>query len=290
MVQANEKRPDASAVVVTGASSGIGKAIALELAQRGFVVFAGVRAAEDEEALRSETVLGPGQLRPVRLDVTDQEQLARVTQTVENEAAQLAGVVSNAGIAVAAPLEFVPLEDLRQQLEVNVVGAVATIQSFMPLIRRSQGRIVMVGAISGLVSSRLLGAYAASKFALEAVSDALRRELSQWGIPVSLVEPGRIATPIWSKSLADANERIARMPPEAVGYYQDLMDEVLDGAREVEVKGTPPSAVARAVYRALTERRPRTRYFVGADAHLVNVLRRVLSDPMLDRLIKATRR
>lgn len=290
MVQANEKRPDASAVVVTGASSGIGKAIALELAQRGFVVFAGVRAAEDEEALRSETVFGPGQLRPVRLDVTDQEQLARVTQTVENEAAQLAGVVSNAGIAVAAPLEFVPLEDLRQQLEVNVVGAVATIQSFMPLIRRSQGRIVMVGAISGLVSSRLLGAYAASKFALEAVSDALRRELSQWGIPVSLVEPGRIATPIWSKSLADANERIARMPPEAVGYYQDLMDEVLDGAREVEVKGTPPSAVARAVYRALTERRPRTRYFVGADAHLVNVLRRVLSDPMLDRLIKATRR
>lgn len=290
MVQANQRRPDASAVVVTGASSGIGKAIALELAQRGFVVFAGVRAAEDEEALRSETVLGPGQLRPVRLDVTDQEQLALVTQTVENEAAQLAGVVSNAGIAVAAPLEFVPLEDLRQQLEVNVVGAVATIQSFMPLIRRSQGRIVMVGAISGLVSSRLLGAYAASKFALEAVSDALRRELSQWGIPVSLVEPGRIATPIWSKSLADANERIARMPPEAVGYYQDLMDEVLDGAREVEVKGTPPSAVARAVYRALTERRPRTRYFVGADAHLVNVLRRVLSDPMLDRLIKATRR
>jgi len=290
VVQANEKRPDASAVVVTGASSGIGKAIALELAQRGFVVFAGVRTAEDEGALQAEAGVGPGQLRPVRLDVTDQEQLATVTRTVEAEAGRLAGVVSNAGIAVAAPLEFVPLEDLRQQLEVNVVGAVATIQSFMPLIRRSQGRIVMVGAISGLVSSRLLGAYAASKFALEAVSDALRRELSAWRIPVSLVEPGRIATPIWSKSLADANERIARMPPEAIGYYQGLMDEVLDGAREVEVKGTPPAAVARAVYRALTERRPRTRYFVGADAHIVNVLRRVLSDPMLDRLIKATRR
>lgn len=290
MVQSDERRPGERAVVVTGASSGIGKAIALELAERGFAVFAGVRTPEDEEALENHAVTGPGRLRPVMLDVTDEAQLCRVTETVEAESEVLAGVVSNAGIAVAAPLEFVPLDDLRQQFEVNVVGAVATIQSFMPQVRRSGGRIVMVGAISGLVSSRLLGAYAASKFALEAVSDALRRELADWRIPVSLVEPGRIATPIWSKSLADANERIARMPPEALRYYQGLMDQVLDGAKEVESTGTPPVAVAKAVYRALTDRRPRTRYFVGADAHTVNVLRRVLSDPLMDWLIRATRR
>lgn len=290
MVQSDERRPGERAVVVTGASSGIGKAIALELAERGFVVFAGVRTPEDEEALESHPMTGPGRVWPVMLDVTDQAQLCRVTETVEAEPYDLAGVVSNAGIAVAAPLEFVPLEDLRQQLEVNVVGAVATIQSFMPQVRRSGGRIVMVGAISGLVSSRLLGAYAASKFALEAISDALRRELADWQIPVSLVEPGRIATPIWSKSLADANDRIARMPPEALRYYQGLMDEVLDGAKEVESTGTPPVAVAKAVHRALTDRRPRTRYFVGTDAHTVNVLRRLLSDPLMDWLIRTTRR
>ncbi len=290
MVRSDLTRPDERAVVVTGASSGIGNAIATELADRGFLVFAGVRTAEDEAALGKHVVSGAGRLRPVRLDVTDHAQLCQVAKAVEAEAGTLAGVVSNAGIAVAAPLEFVPLDDLRQQFEVNVVGAVATIQAFMPQVRRSRARIVMVGAISGLVSSRLLGAYAASKFALEAVSDALRRELAEWRIPVSLIEPGRIATPIWSKSLADANERIARMPPEALHYYQDLIDEVLGGAKEVEKTGTPASAVARAAYRALTDRRPRTRYFVGSDAHIVNVLRRVMSDPMLDRLIKVTRR
>jgi NAD(P)-dependent dehydrogenase (short-subunit alcohol dehydrogenase family) len=275
---------------VTGASSGIGKAIALHLAQRGFLVFAGVRRPEDEAALTSAAGADGALVRPVTLDVTVEEQVCAVAERVGEHGTPLAGVVSNAGIAVAAPMEFVPLEDLRRQFEVNVVGAVATIQALMPQVRASRGRLVMIGSISGLVSSRVLGAYAASKFALEAISDALRRELADWGIPVSVVEPGRIATPIWSKSVGDALERLERMPPEALRYYEGMIDEVREGAKQAEVNGTPAAAVARAVYRALTDRRPRTRYFVGLDAHIVNALRRVLTDPMFDRLIRATRR
>ncbi len=290
MVQENEGRRGERAVVVTGASSGIGKAVALHLAQRGYAVFAGVRTPEDEAALAALPVAGGGRIAPVRLDVTDQAQVCAVAETVKADGTPLAGVVSNAGIAVAAPMEFVPLDDLRRQFEVNVVGAVATIQALMPQVRAGGGRVVIIGAISGLVSSRMLGAYAASKFALEAVSDAFRRELADWGIPVSVIEPGRIATPIWSKSVTAAFQRLERMPPEAITYYKAMIDEVLDGAKEAETGGTPAEAVAKAVLRALTDRRPRTRYFVGFDAHIVNVLRRVLSDPMFDRLIRATRR
>ena len=289
-MRSSEGRRGERAVVVTGASSGIGTAIALHLAQRGFLVFAGVRRPEDEAALTSAAGADGALVRPVTLDVTVEEQVCAVAETVGEHGTPLAGVVSNAGIAVAAPMEFVPLEDLRRQFEVNVVGAVATIQALMPQVRASRGRLVMIGSISGLVSSRVLGAYAASKFALEAISDALRRELADWGIPVSVVEPGRIATPIWSKSVGDALERLERMPPEALRYYEGMIDEVREGAKQAEVNGTPAAAVARAVYRALTDRRPRTRYFVGLDAHIVNALRRVLTDPMFDRLIRATRR
>ncbi len=290
MVHSPQERRGERAVVVTGASSGIGRSVALYLAEKGFAVFAGVRDPEDGAALTGAAATGLGAVTPLILDVTDEAQVCAAAETVKAAGAPLAGVVSNAGIAVAAPMEFVPLADLRRQFEVNVVGAVATIQAFLPQVRAAQGRVVVVGAISGLVSSRMLGAYSASKFALEAVSDALRRELTDWGIAVSVVEPGRIATPIWSKSLRAALERIERMPPEALAYYQAMIDEVMGGAEEAEVNGTPPAAVAKAVMRALTERRPRTRYFVGYDAHIVNVLRRVLSDPMLDRLIRATRR
>ncbi len=285
------------AVVVTGASSGIGKAVAFGLAERGFRVYAGVRRAEDAEALQAEfTALpvtsGRGSLAPVTLDVTCADHISAVVEQVTAEAGPtgLAGIVNNAGIAVAGPMEFIPLEDLRQQLEINVLGKVAFTQAIMPLIRSSTGRLVFIGSVSGLVSSRLLGSYAASKFAIEAVADALRRELEPWKIRVSIIEPGRIATPIWKKSVEDAMARLDRMPQEARSNYASVMEDIVKGAEEATRIGTPPSAVARAVYRALTDTRPRTRYFVGTDAHIINVLRRVLSDPLFDRLIMATGR
>lgn len=278
---------------MTGASSGIGEAIALDLAAHGFLVFAGVRSEAAAAALQlkgGENAGVTGVIEPLLLDVTEPEQVKSAASRVAAADATLLGIVNNAGIAVAGPLEFLPLEDLRRQFEVNVLGQVAVAQAFLPQLRRSQGRLVFIGSVSGHVSSRLLGAYAASKFAIEAVADAFRRELATWDIKVSVVEPGRVPTPIWSRSIDRAKERIARLPPEAILYYQSLIETVLDGAKDASESGAAPSEVARAVRRALTERRPRTRYYVGGDAHIMNILRRVLSDPMLDRLIRLNNR
>lgn len=291
-VHSDGEHPLKRAVLVTGASSGIGRAIALYLAERGVHVFAGVRTngAADELLAAWGAERGPGSsITPLMLDVTDSAQIEDAVRAVAGagHALRLDGIVNNAGIAVAGPMEFLPLDDLRCQFEVNVLGHVAVTQAFLPLLRRSHGRIVFIGAVSGHVSSRLLGAYAASKFALEAVADALRLELHQWGLKVSVVEPGRVPTPIWSTSIDRGRERLSRLPPEATDYYQGLIDSVFDGAKDASEKGgAAPAAVAAAVHRALTDRRPRTRYFVGSDAHIINVLRRVLSDPMLDRLIR----
>lgn len=296
-MQRTEDPAASPVVVVTGASTGIGKAIALALVRRGFRVYAGVRRTMDGERLVEEASSGAdvdrrGDLVPLMLDVTDAEHVAAAVDMVRShdETRRLAGLVNNAGIAVAGPMEYLPLEDLRSQFEVNVLGQVAVTQAFLPMLRKSGGRLVFVGSVSGMVSSRLLGAYAASKFALEAIADAFRRELAPWRVRVSVVEPGRIATPIWEKSVAEGHERMAQLPPESVEYYGDLMQALTDGAREAARVGTHPEAVARAVHRALTSRRPRTRYFVGTDAHIINVMRRVVSDPMFDRIIRATGR
>ncbi|HZJ10623.1 MAG TPA: SDR family NAD(P)-dependent oxidoreductase, partial [Trueperaceae bacterium] len=236
-MQANGERPLKRAVLVTGASSGIGKAVALYLAERGVHVYAGVRTQEAAEALvaaRGDDAMSNGLIEPLMLDVTDGAQIADAVGAVSAASAtlRLDGIVNNAGIAVAGPMEFLPLEDLRRQFEVNVLGHVAVTQAFLPLLRRSHGRIVFIGAVSGHVSSRLLGAYAASKFALEAVADALRLELHEWGLKVSVVEPGRVPTPIWSTSIDKGRERLARLPPEATDYYQGLVDSVFDGAKD----------------------------------------------------------
>lgn len=279
-------------VIVTGASTGIGRAVSLRLAAHGYDVYAGVRRAGDGESLLAEAQAAQTSLKTVLLDVTAVDQVQDAAEQVRAElnGRQFIGVVNNAGIAVASPLEFLPLDDLRQQFEVNVIGQVAVAQAFLPLLRIHLGRLVFVGSVSGLVSTRLLGAYAASKFALEAVGDAFRRELKPHGVRVSLVEPGRIATPIWDKSLEEGKARMRAMPPEATRYYGELVDELQAGARNASTDGTSPEVVARAVQRALTDRRSRTRYFVGTDAHIVNVLRRLMSDPLLDRLVAISRR
>ncbi len=278
-------------VVVTGASTGIGRASALLLAELGHVVYAGVRQEGHGEELLQAAGAG-AKLHPLILDVTEPDHVAGAAERVRAELNGLPflGLVNNAGIAVAAPLEFLPVEDLRDQFEVNVIGQVAMSQAFLPILREFKGRLVYVGSVSGLVASRMLGAYAASKFALEAVADAFRRELKPHGVGVSLVEPGRIATPIWDKSMEDGMARLDAMEPRAREYYGTVVEELVDGAKDASIKGTPAMAVAKAVVRALSDRRLRTRYFVGADAHIVNVMRRVMPDPVLDRIISATRR
>jgi NAD(P)-dependent dehydrogenase (short-subunit alcohol dehydrogenase family) len=269
-------------VIVTGASSGIGEACALHLSQLGFRVFAGVRRLADGKVLQEQAV---GSLSPVILDVTVPETISAAANQIraEIEDSGLAGLVNNAGIAVAAPLEFVPLEALRRQLEVNVIGQIAVTQAFMPLLRKNQGRVVFVSSISGRIASPLLGPYAASKFALEALADALRRELIPWGIQVSVIQPGRINTPIWDKSLAAAEDLLNTMPGEAHRLYGNMISSAVEGARH-PAGGAPMEEVNRAVVHALTAARPRTRYLIGRDARIGAAFARLLPDRLIDRL------
>jgi NAD(P)-dependent dehydrogenase (short-subunit alcohol dehydrogenase family) len=257
--------PSRGTVVVTGASSGIGRAVTLELDRLGFRVLAGHRSAADGDALRAA---GSPRVVPVRVDVTDAAEVAALAAEVDASCGGdgLAALVNNAGIAVAAPVEFLPLDELRRQLEVNVVGQVAVTQALLPALRRARGRIVNIGSVSGRFAAPFLSPYAASKHALEAITDALRVELRPWGMQVSIVEPGAIATAIWERSLAAARAMIADFPPEAVELYGGPMAGMEDRVRQL--RGIPAGAVARAVVHAITARRARARYVVGRDARL----------------------
>jgi NAD(P)-dependent dehydrogenase (short-subunit alcohol dehydrogenase family) len=272
------------AVVITGASTGIGRATARYLAERGFHVFAGVRRDQDAEVLRQE---GAGRVTPLRLDVTDRGSIESATREAEAALAGegLQGLVNNAGIGIGAPLEFVELDELRRQLEVNVIGPVAVTQAFLPLLRVRRGRIVNVGSIGGRIAQPMLGPYNASKFALEALSDSLRMELAVWGIHVSLVEPGAIATAIWEKTDAYAERMIPTLGPRARELYGAAIGAVLDTARTLSKHAIAPEAVSRAICHALTARTPRTRYLVGIDARAQALFARFLPDRVRDTVV-----
>jgi NAD(P)-dependent dehydrogenase (short-subunit alcohol dehydrogenase family) len=265
-------------VLVTGASSGIGEATALHLKELGFDPVAAVRKDEDAERLGSQG------LRTVKLDVTDSASIAAARAELGD--APLAGLVNNAGVAVAAPLEFLPLDLLRHQLEVNLVGQVAVTQQFLPALRAARGRIVNVSSIGGRVALPLLAAYNASKFALEAISDSLRRELVPHGVDVIVIEPGGVKTPIWRKGNETADSIQEGMPPEAEQLYGTMVEALRKGSEEIAREtGVEPRVVAEVIGRALSANRPRTRYLVGRDAKIRASVARVMPDRMMDRAI-----
>jgi NAD(P)-dependent dehydrogenase (short-subunit alcohol dehydrogenase family) len=280
------------AVLVTGASKGIGEACALRLVRDGFRVYAGVRNDEDGLALIRN---GGEGIAPIPLDVTDARQIASAAARIGEETGErgLQALVNNAGVAVAGPLEFLPLDELRRQLEINVVGQIAVTQACLPLLRAARassrgdhraGRIVFMSSVSGRSALPFTGAYAASKHALEAAADALRVELRPFGIAISLIEPGVIVTPIWETSRQRATETLADVAPRLEEYYGRTLDalnrRVVSGMR-----GLPPEAVAERVAHALTARRPRTRYVVGRDAWSRIAMQRLLPTRMRDALI-----
>ena len=273
------------AVLVTGASTGIGRAVALRLDAAGWRVYAGVRRQEDARSLQDAA---SARFTPVLLDVNDDEQVREVADRIDREtgAAGLAGLVNNAGIAVAGPLEFLPLAELRQQLDVNVLGQVAVLQAMMPALRRARGRILFVGSIAGRSALPFTGGYSASKFALEAIADSLRVELQPWGLDVVVIEPGAIATPIWETSSTRAERNMERMPPAAIEYYGRLIGAVRARARKSAENGLPAEVVARVVEKALTTRRPRSRYLIGRDARARLWLER-LPDRWRDAVVAA---
>jgi NAD(P)-dependent dehydrogenase (short-subunit alcohol dehydrogenase family) len=274
------------AVVITGTSTGIGRACALHLDRLGFRVFAGVRTSRDGESLQSES---DGRTIPLLLDVTDGTSVRAAADEVARAIgdAGLFGLVNNAGIVVSGPLEFLPLSEIGQQFEVNVMGQISVVQAFLPLLRRAKGRIVNMGSISGRMALPFLGPYSASKFALEAITDSLRLELMPWGITVSIIEPGAVKTPIWEKSRVAAGKRARNFPAEAFELYGPMIDAFRSETEKAAGAGVEPDVVARAVEHALTAKKPKTRYLVGRNAHLQAFLKKVLPGPLFDRLISS---
>jgi NAD(P)-dependent dehydrogenase (short-subunit alcohol dehydrogenase family) len=273
----------AKTVVITGASTGIGAACALHLDKQGFRVFAGVRKQSDAEALRSK---GSPRLTPIALDIADTLSISTAASAVAGAVGEagLDGLVNNAGIVVPGPVEFLPLPELRRQLEINVVAQVAVIQAFLPLIRTARGRIVNMGSIAGRMATPFSGAYGASKFALEALTDALRLELAPWGISVSIIEPGAVATPIWEKGAKTA-EAILSVSPEALVLYGDAIEAARQTSAHVARNATDPIEVAREVEHALASPKPKTRYVVGRQAKLRAAVALLVPDRVRDTMV-----
>jgi NAD(P)-dependent dehydrogenase (short-subunit alcohol dehydrogenase family) len=269
--------------LVTGSSTGIGRATALRLDSAGWRVFAGVRKQEDADSLRAA---GSDRLTPVILDVTDAEAIAAAAASLGDElgGAGLDGLVNNAGVAIPSPLETMPIDAFRRQIEVNLTGQVAVTQAMLPLIRDARGRIVFVSSIGGRIAFPLTGAYHAAKFGVEAVGDVFRQELRRWGISVSVVEPGSIDTPIW-----DSGERAAdqiggdieareKLYGKAIASYRKL-------TRNLAERGIEPDEVAEVIEHALSASRPRSRYLVGRDAKIQARIRLVIPTRIWDRVV-----
>lgn len=269
-------------ILITGASTGIGKKSTFDLADAGFFVFAGVRREEDKKPF-----LNNPNISPIILDITNEEHLNLAFDTIQKRVGDhgLFGLFNNAGIAIGGPLEILPLDRIRQQFEVNVTAQLAVTQKFLPLIRKSPaGRIVFTGSQSGYFTKPYVAPYSASKHALEAIVNSLRFEVRKMNIKVSLIQPGVIKTPIWKKSLAAGQKIEEEMDKEHFSHYEEDMDFLKKGVELSSQIGIEPSAVSRKVCDAFSSNNPRIRYKVGRDAYVTFLLSR-LPDRMREHLV-----
>ncbi|TWP52083.1 SDR family oxidoreductase [Lentzea tibetensis] len=257
-------------VLITGAGRGIGLAIAQRLAGAGWNVYAGMRTPRS---------LGE-RITPVKLDLTNDDHIAELSSLPSLDA-----VVNNAGIFVGGPVEVLDLDDVRHQLEVNVVAQVAVTQAVLPLLRPRRGRVVFISSANGRLAVPMTGAYSASKFALTALADTMRIELRPWHIPVSLVEPGAIDTDLWRDMDATINSTVGALKPEHRKLYARHIAGLRKAAPKMQRGTAPVDIVAATVERALTDRRPRDRYVVGNDARVQELLRKVLPTRAMDSIL-----
>ncbi|MBK8191196.1 MAG: SDR family oxidoreductase [Vampirovibrionales bacterium] len=269
--------------LVTGASTGIGRDCALTLARVGMTTYAGVRRAEDAQALQAQA---EGDLRPISLDVTDPASITAARERLQADQGPrgLDALINNAGFCLVGPLETTSMTALLNQFQVNAIGPIAVTQAFLPMLRTARGRVVMMSSISGLFSSPFVGPYAGSKFALEALSDSLRMELLAQGVTVSVLQPGPIRTPLWQKTTSEAASAFPQVPQEIQQLYAPLFLKMGERAARSGQTGDDPSVVTRVILRALTDRSPKSRYGVGRGGFLWRTMR-ALPDRWRDAMI-----
>ena len=268
-------------VVITGASRGIGRACALELDKLGFRVFAGVRTIADAETLKQKA---SSSLTTIFIDITKQQSIQSACDVVHSATVEtgLNGLVNNAGVAVAGPLEFMPIDELRRQFEVNVIGQIAVTQSFLPLLRKGSGRIVNIGSMEGLMAMPFVGPYCSSKFAMEALTDSLRMELKPWSVSVSIVEPSIVRTQELEDSIKAAEDMVQAMPERGYDLYAPFIHNAREMAAEIVKSAMLPEEVVQAIIHALTAKKAKTRYVVGRQARLAAIAGRLMPDRLRD--------
>jgi NAD(P)-dependent dehydrogenase (short-subunit alcohol dehydrogenase family) len=261
----------AKTIVITGASTGIGRACALRLTQAGFQVFGGVRNPEDGEALRS---VSSSALTPLMLDVTKEDSIQAAVETVSQKiGGELFGLMNNAGVGGGGPLEVTPIEETRKLIEVNLIGVLATTKAFVPLLRKGRGRVINTGSIFGLCALPTRSNYAASKFALEGITDSMRLEFRPFGMNVSIIEPGAIETPIWRKGGAARERVLAEADPQILGLYASVGNFFKRTFYDQDK--LPPEEVAEVVMNAFRAKRPKARYLIGKDARRLALIERL---------------
>ncbi|OBA88565.1 short-chain dehydrogenase/reductase [Mycobacteriaceae bacterium 1482268.1] len=271
-------------IVITGASTGIGRATALRFADGGWHVYAGVRRSDDGTALIRAS--RSGNITPLVLDITASDQISAAVKTVSQHVGPpgLNALVDNAGIGVTSPMELVDIDALRHQYEVNVFGQVAVTQAFTPLLRQARGRLVIIGSIGDRMTPPFGGPLASSKAAIASIADAFRQELAPWGIRVVLIEPASIRTDAVDKVERDAHAVVAGFTPAGSELYRDSYLGMVQVAMSREQNGSPPSVVADLVAAVVTKSRPRSRYVVGKDARLLANLTRFVPTLMFDAM------
>jgi NAD(P)-dependent dehydrogenase (short-subunit alcohol dehydrogenase family) len=274
--------PTTRTVLVTGCSTGIGHAIVRLLADKGFHVFAGVRSQRAFDELKTMHQ----QITPLILDVTSDDDAARAVETIRAASPQgLYALVNNAGVALPAAVELTTLDELRELLEVNTVGPLRMIQSCLPMLRQTHGRIVNISSMNGTMALPMVGAYSASKFALEALCDTLRVELRPWRISVSLIRPGQVRTVIFDKSREAIAARIATMPADLRPGYEKMYETAAQFNERGAQSRTLAEHVAKRVLHALTSSWPRTHYHVGLDAQGMMLSKSYVPARLIDRVL-----
>lgn len=271
-------------VVITGASTGIGRACALMLDRKGFRVFAGVRKDADGDALRS---VASSSLTPVHIDVTDAASIRAMAENVKREVGEtgLHGLVNNAGTTIACPIEYLQVDGYRRQLEVNLVGPLAVTRALLPMLKQAQGRVVNVTSVAGRAGVPLMAPYVSAKHGLEGLSDVMRLEFRQLGIRVAVIEPGFVGTSMGGKLRRDTDAALSSLPDDGARRYGAALKKLAEQINHHAATGSPPEVVAESVLHALTSNKPRTRYPAGVGARRMLLMRRILPDPQFDRII-----
>lgn len=276
---------DKGAVVVTGASTGIGRETALYLDEQGYRVFPGVRKQKDADNLAKA---GSDRLTPITIDVTEAASIEAAREQVEEAVGTsgIVGLVNNAGVANAGPVEHLPVADFQKVIDVNLTGQYAVTQQFLPLVRRGEGTILFITSIGGRVASPFFSAYNASKFGLEGLADALRREIKPWKMNVVVIEPGSIATEIWERGTAEFDRAEAELGPEAKRLYGKQLKAMRDVMADTAERGIEPVEVAKVIEKAIRSDSPNSRYLIGNDAKLMYRMQRLVGDKNFDKLMR----